>query len=149
MAWSEDDDERLTTLWDEGVPSEQIGQAMGRSKSAVLGRARRLNVTPRPNPSVAVADVERTPKQVPHVVVQPEPLPAPRLAGRPQQPWRLNLVPTGPVKVCQWPEGPRRAVTFCDAPAVSGRPYCTLHCRIAFVGFGHRTGASYTFGGMS
>jgi GcrA cell cycle regulator len=157
MAWSEADDERLVALWDRGVPSERIGTAMGRTKSAVLGRARRLNVNPRPNPSV-----EREPKPAPRVVVQPapvapvvvqhaaapcrqpEPLPAPRPQGRPPQPWRLRLVETGVVRECQFPEG-EKPYRFCEAAAVSGRPYCVRHCRVAFIGFGHPRPVGYAW----
>lgn len=45
--WSEADLERLRTLWADGLTATAIGKAMGRSKSAILGKAHRLMLPPR------------------------------------------------------------------------------------------------------
>lgn len=39
--WGEAEDSKLTQLWAEGLTGEQIGQVLGRSRSAVLGRIHR------------------------------------------------------------------------------------------------------------
>lgn len=39
---------------------------------------------------------------------------------------------------CRYPLGPlmEMAVLFCGAVAVDEKPYCSVHCRVAFVGYG-------------
>jgi len=45
--WTEDRIAELTRLWDEGVKTAEIGQRMGCSKNAVIGKVQRLNLTAR------------------------------------------------------------------------------------------------------
>ncbi|MBW6400006.1 hypothetical protein KPL78_19250 [Roseomonas sp. HJA6] len=52
-AWSDDAIARLRVLWDEGHSTAEIGRRMNLSKSAVVGKAHRLRLTPRPSPIVA------------------------------------------------------------------------------------------------
>lgn len=51
-AWHADEDESLRTLWDSGMTTVLIGQAMGISKNAVIGRAHRLGLSLRASPIV-------------------------------------------------------------------------------------------------
>lgn len=42
--------ERLRSLWDEGHSTKEIGRRLGITKNSVVGKARRMNFPPRPNP---------------------------------------------------------------------------------------------------
>jgi len=50
MEWTEETIERLRALWAEGLSTAEIGRRMGISKNAVVGKAHRLNLPPRPSP---------------------------------------------------------------------------------------------------
>ena len=134
--WPPADDERLRELWLAGVFVRRIAMDLGRSRSTVICRARKIGLGPRAQPVMALAGVERMPSEPPAAFVQPEMLPVPGPAGRPKQPLRLWLVPTGAVRECQWPEGEKPRMRFCYKPAFPGRPYCFVHSQIAYIGFG-------------
>ena len=119
IRWTPHEDERLTELWNRDNPELStltISRMMGRSKNAVIGRARRLELPARPNP------------------IEPDysaPRPAPASPAR----WSLNDTPRllpdpGPLpKHCQWIAGEPSAHDSCKclAPTVPGRPYCAEH----------------------
>ena len=44
MDWTDDMNERLRDLWEEGHITAEIGRRLGVSKNAVVGRARRLEL---------------------------------------------------------------------------------------------------------
>ena len=48
--WTPDLMERLSALWDEGLPTAEIGRRLGISKNAVIGKAHRLALKARPSP---------------------------------------------------------------------------------------------------
>ncbi|MBW8271055.1 GcrA family cell cycle regulator, partial [Caldovatus aquaticus] len=50
MEWSVEAIETLRALWAEGLSTAEIGRRMGVSKNAVVGKAHRLNLPPRPSP---------------------------------------------------------------------------------------------------
>ena len=50
MEWGPDAIETLRALWAEGLSTAEIGRRMGVSKNAVVGKAHRLNLPPRPSP---------------------------------------------------------------------------------------------------
>jgi GcrA cell cycle regulator len=141
MAWSDEDDERLAALWAEGLSGVAIGKAMGRTKSACLGRAHRLELVARPSPiptgsrMSGAAGVVKAHVRVEAAIAAPEPPPAP--PGRPRQRLSLWLVPTGVVRECQWPHGTPGTKSFylCGDPSWPARPYCERHCRRAFIGW--------------
>jgi GcrA cell cycle regulator len=141
MAWSDEDDERLAALWAEGLSGVAIGKRMGRTKSACLGRAHRLELEARASPIPAAsrmsgaAGVVKAKVRVAAAIAAPEPPPQP--PGRPKRPLSLWLVPTGVVRECQWPHGTPGKASFylCGDPSWPGRPYCERHCRRAFIGW--------------
>jgi GcrA cell cycle regulator len=50
MDWTDETIARLRALWADGHSTAEIGRRMGVSKNAVVGKAHRLNLPPRPSP---------------------------------------------------------------------------------------------------
>ena len=50
MDWTDDDIQKLRTLWAEGHSTAEIGRRMGVSKNAIVGKAHRLDLPGRPSP---------------------------------------------------------------------------------------------------
>jgi GcrA cell cycle regulator len=64
MEWNDETIVRLRALWNEGLSTAEIGRRMGVSKNAVVGKAHRLGLPPRPSPirrDVTGASSPRTP----------------------------------------------------------------------------------------
>ena len=59
--WDPDDDARLTLLWTDGMSTAQIGLRIGRTKTAAIGRARRLDLLPRPLATAGATQAPRRP----------------------------------------------------------------------------------------
>ena len=152
MEWNEAIITELKSLWTEGLSTAEIGRRLGISKNAVVGKAHRLDLSPRPSP---IRRQERAPgTQVPPPrTVGPTlaPLPSrpasagvaanPALAAVPlvkvAPPRRLAAVapPVARVSACCWPIGEpgKPSFHFCDAIAVAGKPYCAEHAQLAYV----------------
>ena len=50
MPWNEENVSRLRDLWDQGLPTSQIGKLLGFTKNAVVGKAHRIGLERRPSP---------------------------------------------------------------------------------------------------
>ena len=50
MVWNEETIRNLTKLWAEGYSTAEIGRRLGVSKNAIVGKAHRLVLEPRPSP---------------------------------------------------------------------------------------------------
>ena len=50
MVWNEETIRSLTALWIEGYSTAEIGRRLGVSKNAIVGKAHRLVLKPRPSP---------------------------------------------------------------------------------------------------
>ena len=48
MSWNDDNVLRLKELWDQGLPTAQIGKLLGFTKNAVVGKAHRIGLERRP-----------------------------------------------------------------------------------------------------
>ena len=96
----------LIALWNEGLSTSEIGNRLGVTKNAVVGKVHRLGLPKRGSP------IKQKPK--PAVIIGLEAL-------RPG--------------MCSWPEGEpgTEGFNFCGAPIVPGKPYCEEHCRRAYV----------------
>jgi GcrA cell cycle regulator len=114
----------LKRLMAEGLSWREIGRRLGCSKHAVSGLVRRHVYGKKHNyKNPALVGVERKPGK--------------RAAARIKRA-ALVLVPAPPpvitpVDVCQWPLGRGRPWRFCEAPIEPGLPYCSEHCRQAYV----------------
>lgn len=148
---------RLERLWNAGVSTEQIGQDLGCTKNAAIGKARRLGLEPRLSPIIRDGRIPKdsaprgpgraTRQQaarlptIASVVPRVADLNEKRAAqldryGVSAQVVRVDAPPVkiGASKGCCWPMwgNERPTGVFCDAPARMGKPYCAGHCAIAY-----------------
>lgn len=158
MEWNDEVISRLRMLWSEGHSTAEIGRRIGMSKNAVVGKAHRLNLPPRPSPirregMPGVSPRPPQPKRVTGPTLPPltasAPLPvlpqAPRLApavsARPPEaadrPPVMKIISPRISRgvTCCWPIGEpgTREFRFCDGEATFGKPYCAEHAAVAYV----------------
>ena len=50
MPWTDDKVTQLRELWDQGLPTSQIGRILDFTKNAVVGKAHRIGLERRPSP---------------------------------------------------------------------------------------------------
>ncbi len=150
MEWTEETIARLRGLWAEGLSTAEIGRRLGVSKNAVVGKAHRLVLPPRPSPirrggtSVA-APRKASPRRMagptlPPLAshpgaVRPQPETARAEAAASPSPVRPVPAPRSRSIACCWPIGEpgTSSFRFCDADATSGKPYCAAHASVAYV----------------
>jgi GcrA cell cycle regulator len=103
--WTEERIAQLAELWHQGLSTAEIGRRLGISKNAIIGKAHRLALPPRPSP------LKNPPAPKPPTVVE--------FAG-----------PT-----CSWPFGHpgEKGFHFCGARPLPGKPYCAEHAARAYV----------------
>ncbi len=99
----------LIALWQEGLPTSEIGRRLGITKNAVIGKVHRLGLTKRQSP------IRR---------VEEKPPPADIIS--------MEKLTTG---MCSWPTGEpgTQDFHFCGRPAAPDKPYCADHCARAYV----------------
>ena len=150
MEWNETVIAELRGLWSAGLSTAEIGRRLGISKNAVVGKAHRLDLSPRPSPIRRQERDPSAPPPAPRAVgptlaplpsrAAPPPAPAPQAvtpAPKPPLARRLTAVATPVVRVsaCCWPIGEpgKPSFHFCDAVALQGKPYCADHAQLAYV----------------
>ena len=130
MEWNEDAITKLKTLWDEGHSTAAIGRRLGVSKNAVVGKAHRLSLPPRPSPirrdAVARPATARRavgPTLPPLVTSEPQPE---RSATPPNRELAAASAPPPAVspRAAQRPEPAIRVVPQREAPRVGRNVEC-------------------------
>ena len=140
MPWDDNNVAKLRDLWDQGLPTAQIGKLLGFTKNAVVGKAHRIGLERRPSPIRRTA-VKPDRKKARSPVMpklnfentkEPESFSAEPSAF---QPVVKNLFNTTPKRGCEWPEGhPDEAdFSFCGKDRFEDKPYCLDHCAVAYV----------------
>ena len=141
MPWDESNVTRLKELWDQGLPTAQIGKLLGFTKNAVVGKAHRIGLERRPSPIRRTAvkpdrKKARSPiipklnfednKQEVREIVRPQ---------QSFQPLVKNLFTNHTKRGCEWPEGhpDESDFKFCGKDRFEDKPYCLDHCAVAYV----------------
>ena len=153
MEWTEAVIAELRSLWAEGLSTAEIGRRLGVSKNAVVGKAHRLGLDPRPSPirrgagEIAQPVVRRAmgptlPPLPPVAPAAPVAEAAPRAAEAPRaaSPVLRPVAPSVPrsggrFSACCWPIGEPGTASFhfCGAEALAAKPYCQEHAQLAYV----------------
>ncbi len=113
MDWTEESISRLRSLWQDGLSTAEIGRRMQITKNAVVGKAHRLTLPPRPSPIRKALELASTGLQSQHTALddkagpmlaapgpasqRPMPVPAPVPAA--MQPVPVVAVPEQPTAV--------------------------------------------------
>jgi GcrA cell cycle regulator len=101
--WTQERVEALGKLWREGHSTAEIGRRLGLTKNAVVGKAHRLELDPRPSP----------------VKLVPKPRIIPDFTG-PTCSWPIG-------------HPGEKTFHFCAAKPVGGKPYCAEHVALAYI----------------
>ncbi|MCJ8354500.1 GcrA family cell cycle regulator, partial [Novacetimonas hansenii] len=80
MEWTEETIARLRDLWQQGLSTAEIGRQLSVTKNAVVGKAHRLGLKPRPSPirrgTKADKPADKAPDAAVATAVPPTPAPA-------------------------------------------------------------------------
>ena len=140
MPWDDSNVSKLRELWDQGLPTAQIGKLLGFTKNAVVGKAHRIGLERRPSPIRRTA-VKPDRKKARSPVMPKLNFETNKETNSPQkeslvfQPAVKNLINTYPKRGCEWPEGHPDEVDFhfCGKERFEDKPYCIKHCSVAYV----------------
>ena len=142
MSWNESNVARLRELWDQGLPTAQIGKLLGFTKNAVVGKAHRIGLERRPSPirRTAVKPDRKKARSpiIPILNFETSKTTDIKETPRPQknfQPAVKNLVKNHTKRGCEWPEGhpDESDFKFCGKERYEDKPYCLDHCAVAYV----------------
>lgn len=156
LGWPEEMKQILRERWARGDPTQEIADALKVTKDAVVGKAHRMHLPPRPSPIkrdgvVKWKENRLRPGRAKRSLAPNKPLPdmpafhpdapippprrihrkkVPQVAAQPQP----VIARYGRVQPCCWPlDLPNGKFRYCDAPSAPGKPYCPEHCQIAYV----------------
>ena len=140
MSWNDTNVARLKELWDQGLPTAQIGKLLGFTKNAVVGKAHRIGLERRPSPIRRTAvKPDRKKARSPIVpklnfeISKEETKADPNIQTF--QPAVKNLFTSHTKRGCEWPEGhpDESDFKFCGKDRFEEKPYCIDHCAVAYV----------------
>ena len=140
MPWDNDNVSRLKELWDQGLPTAQIGKLLGFTKNAVVGKAHRIGLERRPSP-IRRSAVKPDRKKARSPVM-------PKLTFETSSEEKIytskittltpsikNIFTANSKRGCEWPEGhpDEPEFHFCNKERFDDKPYCLDHCSVAYV----------------
>ena len=139
MSWNQQKVEDLKKLWNEGVATSRIGEQLGFTKNAVIGKAFRLGLERRQNSrkktshsqSVSSVTMYRETSAPSHSQITPK-----REVTRRREKFsfKKSIVGTGSFKSCQWPIGDplEEGFHYCGGQNIPTKPYCIEHYKKAY-----------------
>lgn len=134
-SWPDELSGRLKQLWADGLSASRIGVIIGKSRNAVIGRARRLELpprAPRKNP-MELAERRKRPSGYQRYVAKHGPKPKVRPMEPIEEPVPLNIpfaeiADHGQCKFL-YGDGPFLA---CGHPTAESSSYCAYHHRLCW-----------------
>lgn len=128
--WTPEHDAILRQQWSEGQTATVIGQAIGRSRSAVLGKLWRLGLRRGRGYKNSLAPPKRIKPPKP-VVAKRVSMPIAKAAPAIAEPPGLNklLWELGETE-CHWPVNDGNPFRFCALEKAGNGPYCGFHTRV-------------------
>ncbi len=141
MSWDNNNVSRLRDLWDQGLPTAQIGKLLGFTKNAVVGKAHRIGLERRPSPIRRTAikpDRKKARSPVtPKLNFENKSIEQKEVGTSMKiyNPNVKNLFSTNIKRGCEWPEGhpDEPEFHFCGKERFDDKPYCLDHCAVAYV----------------
>ena len=140
MPWDENNVTKLRELWDQGLPTAQIGKLLGFTKNAVVGKAHRIGLERRPSP------IRRTSVKPDRKKARSPVMPKLKFESKEDlnlikkdnsnfQPVVKNLFNLSTKRGCEWPQGHPDEIDFkfCGKDRFEDKPYCLEHCAVAYV----------------
>ena len=139
MSWNQQKVDDLKKLWNEGVATSRIGEQLGFTKNAVIGKAFRLGLERRQNSrkktshsqSVSSVTMYRETSAPGHSQIAPKKEVTRR---REKFSFKKSIVGTGSFKSCQWPIGDplEEGFHYCGGQNIPTKPYCIEHYKKAY-----------------
>ena len=140
MPWDDNNVAKLRELWDQGLPTAQIGKLLGFTKNAVVGKAHRIGLERRPSP------IRRTAVKPDRKKARSPVMPKLNFESKQEtltenkeysgfQPVIKNMFNSSTKRGCEWPQGhpDESDFNFCGKDRFEDKPYCLEHCAVAYV----------------
>ena len=140
MPWDDNNVAKLRDLWDQGLPTAQIGKLLGFTKNAVVGKAHRIGLERRPSP------IRRTAVKPDRKKARSPVMPKLNFESKQEtlyenkeysgfQPVVKNMFNISTKRGCEWPQGhpDESDFNFCGKDRFEDKPYCLEHCAVAYV----------------
>ena len=141
MPWDDNNVAKLRELWDQGLPTAQIGKLLGFTKNAVVGKAHRIGLERRTSP------IRRTAVKPDRKKARSPVMPKLNFENNNKEqsresyvaksfsPVEKNLIVSSIKRGCEWPVGhpDEPDFHFCNKERFEDKPYCLDHCAIAYV----------------
>ena len=139
MSWNHQKIEDLKKLWNEGVATSRIGEQLGFTKNAVIGKAFRLGLERRQNSrkktihshQLSSTTLYRETSAQASSIVSPK---RETIKRREKLNFKKSIVGTGSFKSCQWPIGDplEEGFHYCGGQNIPTKPYCIEHYKKAY-----------------
>ena len=141
MSWNDNNVTHLRELWDQGLPTAQIGKLLGFTKNAVVGKAHRIGLERRPSPirRTAVKPDRKKARSpiMPKLHFESKPIQQNEIADNDKTfvPATKNIFLSKIKRGCEWPKGHPGEIGFhfCGKERFDEKPYCLKHCAEAYV----------------
>ena len=138
MSWNQQKVEDLKKLWNDGVATSRIGEQLGFTKNAVIGKAFRLGLERRQNSRKKISQptsfssttlYRETLSSSSSISVKKEPI-----RRREKFSFKKSIVGTGNFRSCQWPIGDplEEGFHYCGGQNIPTKPYCIEHFKKAY-----------------
>ena len=139
MSWNQQKVDDLKKLWNEGVATSRIGEQLGFTKNAVIGKAFRLGLERRQNSRKKTAQSQSvssvTMYRETSVTGNSQITPKREVTRRREKfSFKKSIVGTGNFKSCQWPIGDplEEGFHYCGGQNIPTKPYCIEHYKKAY-----------------